>query len=508
MSAKEIIFGREMQERVLKGLNVVADAVKLTIGARGRNAFIEDPFTPKITNDGVTIAQAIVLKDKFENLGAWLGKNTAAQTNDDAGDGTSTTIVLLQALINEALKRPEAKMDVRASLEEVGARIVKEIKEVSKPVNDDQIEAVATLSAESEKLGKMIAEIMQKGGFKVPITVDDNKFGQDVEYTITEGLETKNGFAHSLFITTKDGTAEYENVHVLATSRKISSLMDIKGLLEQLDASKIGCVVFLVSDIDNTALGQLVLGKANGQFQSLVIKVRNGSDLEDMAAACGATLISEQSGVKLNDIKVEHLGLAKKITATDKKTVIVNQSPKTKEYIDFLRVSANAEQNQYDKKALETRADRLEGGVALIKVGAHTDSEREYLKHKIEDAVNATKSALDEGLVEGGGMCLYRIANRLKGNSIGEQILRVALKAPLKAIVENAGMEYATVVKSVTKNKGLDVKKMKYVRMFEKGIVDPAKVTRCAFQNALSSAATFITAGVAIADLPEEKKES
>lgn len=507
--SKEVLFNDEGRVKIKRGLDIAANAVKSTIGSKGRNAFIDDIMQPKITNDGVTIAKSITLPDKFENMGAWLVKSTSAQTNEDAGDGTSTTAVLLQAIATEAMKRPENKMDVKRDLDRVGAKVVKMIEDSSRPVEDGQVESVATISAESPEIGKMIAELLAKGGKMMPITVDDNKFGHEIEYTITEGLETRNGFAHPLFINDeKQGVADYENVHVFACERRISSLIDIKQLLEQLDAHKIGTLVMIVSDIDTVALGQLVLGKAKGQFNSLVIKVRHQNDLEDMAAAAGATLISESSGVKLTEVTVEHLGLAKRVTSTDKKTVIVNNSPKTKDYIEFLRVAANNEQNYYDKKSLSTRADRLEGGIALIKVGAHSDSEREYLKHKVEDAVNATKSALEEGLVEGGGMCLYRIANKLKGNSVGETILRAALKAPLQAIIENAEDDYVGITGKITKMRGYNASTGKMVDMFKEGIVDPAKVTRCALQNAVSSAGTFITHGVAIAELAAKDHET
>ncbi len=505
--SKAVLFGKEAREKILVGINITADAVKTTIGSKGRNAFIDDAMMPRITNDGVTIANSITLKDPFENMGAWLVKNTSSKTNDDVGDGTSTTAVLLQALIQEAVSRPENPMDIKRSLDAVGAEVVARIKKLSRPVEDSQIESVATISSESPKIGKLIAEILEKGNKSLPISIEDNKFSPEIEYSITEGLEMKYGYAHPLFITNqKEATAEYDNVHVFASSKRINALVEIKSLMEALDKEKITTVVFLVSDIDNAALGQLVVAKANGQFNSLVIKVNQEMDLEDMAAAAGATLISDASGIKFSDVNLTHLGVTKRITASDKKTVIVNTSEKAKHQAQFLHIASKANTNIYEKQMLEARADRLEGGVAVIKVGAHTDSEREYLKHKIEDAVNATKSALEEGLVEGGGMCLYRISNKLKGHSVGEEILRKALKAPLKAIIENAGDDYAVIIKRLPLKKGYNASNGRAVDMFKHGIVDPAKVTRCAIQNAISSAGTFITQGVAIAELQEEKK--
>lgn len=505
---KQVLFGTEARDRIKRGIDITADAVKSTIGAKGRNAFIDDPMAPKITNDGVSIAKAITLEDRFENMGAWLVKNTSSQTNDDAGDGTSTTAVLLQAIIDESLKRPEPSMDVKKDLARVGLKVVGMIKDMARPVADGQIEDVATVSSESPEIGKLIAGLIEKGGKNVPVTIEDNKFSPEIESEITDGLETRYGYAHPIFVTNQaEAAADYENVHVFACERRISSIPDLKALLELLEREKINTLVFLVADIDSSVLGQLVLNKAAGRFNSLVIKVNVANDLEDMAAASGATLISETSGIKLSDVKKEHLGVARRITSYDKKTIIVNKSERTKSHVEFLRITANNNTNYYDKKSLNMRADRLEGGVAVIKVGAHSDSEREYLKHKIEDAVNATKSALEEGLVEGGGMCLYRISGRLRGVSVGEEILKKALKAPLKAIIENAGDDYTSVIKKLPNKKGYDVLASKNVDMFKKGIVDPAKVTRCAFENALSSAATFITHGVAITDKPLDSKK-
>ena len=504
---KIVLFGKEAREKIQTGLNIAANAVKSTLGSKGRNAFIDDQYLPKITNDGVTIANSIVLEDPFENMGAWLVKNTSSQTNDDVGDGTSTTAVLLQSIIEEAEKRPENPMDIRRDLETVGKRVVQYIKDMSRPVKDNQIESVATISAESEMIGKLIAKILEDGKRTIPISIEDNKFSPEVEFAITEGLETKYGYAHPLFITNqKEGIAEYEDVAVFASAKRISALVEIKGLMEQLDANKISTIVFLVADIDNAALGQLVFAKANGQFNSLVIKINQANDLEDMAAAAGCTLVSDESGLKLSEVKIEHLGKAKRITVSDRKTVIVNTCEKAKHHAQFLHIASSNNQNIYEKQMLEARADRLEGGVAVIKVGAHSDTEREYLKHKIEDAVNATKSALEEGLVEGGGMCLYRISNKLKGHSVGEQILCTALKAPLKAIIENAGEDYTAIIKRLPNKKGYNADNGHAVDMFAKGIVDPAKVSRCAFQNALSTAGTFITHGVAIADKPKQNE--
>lgn len=504
---KQVAFKKEAREKIKKGLDVTCDAVKSTIGPKGRNAFIDNEIQPKITNDGVTIAESITLEDKFENMGAWLVKNTSAQTNEDAGDGTSTTAVLLQAIVSEAFNRPENAMDIKASLLATGKKIEKWIEESSVPVKDNQIESVATISSESETIGKLIAEVIAKVGKEVPVTIEDNRLAE-VSYEVVDGLETKVGYAHNIWVNNKtNNTAEYDNIPVFASDRKINSVPEIKTVLELCDANKITSLVLLVNDIDNATLGNFVVAKATGGFTALVIRAR-GYELEDMATAVGATVISESSGIKFSDFKLEHFGRAKKIICSDKKTLLIGHDTQIKkDGIEILKARAKETKNIYESKHFQTRANALAGGVAVIRVGAHTDSEREYLKYKIEDAVNATKSALEEGLVEGGGMALYRISNKLKGNTIGEQILRSALKAPLKAIIENAGKDYTAIVKSLTGKKGYNAGIDKVMDLFKAGVVDPAKVTRCAFQNALSTSATFITAEVAITDLHDTAKD-
>lgn len=498
--AKQVKFKRDAKDRIKVGIDTVCLAIRTTIGPKGRNAFIDDQMQPKITNDGKTIANAITLEGKLENMGAWLVKNASSQTDDDAGDGTSTTSVLLKAIIDEAQKRPESPMDIKRSLQKTGEKVIEYIKDAAKPIKDSQIAEIATISAESEEIGELIAGIVKKVGKRMPVTVEDNSEAK-VEYTISEGLETNVGFAHHSFINNeRNGTSEEENVMVFATDRRISSIPDLTVLLRDImEPNKITSLVILASDIENAVLGTLLASKAAGTFNTLIIRARN-ADLEDMAAMAGATIVSELNGLKFSDLKLHHLGKVKKITASDKKTVIINDNPKAKEQESKLRALADNTKNMYEKKFLLDRADKLAGGVVVIKVGAHTDPEREYLKYKIEDAVNATKSALDEGIVEGGGMCLYRISNKFKGNSIGEVILRNALKEPLKAIIENCDKDYTSVVKKLPNKKGYDAAKDKYVDMIKNGIIDPARVERSAFKNALESAATYITMEVAISD--------
>lgn len=502
---KQVKFNKEAKDKIKTGLDIVVKSIRTTIGPKGRNAFIDDKMQPKITNDGKTIANAIILEDKLENMGAWLVKNASSQTDDDAGDGTSTTAVLLKAIIDEAQKRPESPMDIKRSLSKWGEKVVEYIKELSQPIKDNQIKSVATISAEDEVIGGFIADIVQNVGKRMPVSIEDNVYPK-IEYEVSQGLETNVGFAHHAFINnTRNATCELDNVYVFATDRRISSLPDLMVLLQTLETNKITTIVILASDIDNSVMGSLIANKQMGTFNSLVINARN-SELEDMAAMSGATLISELSGIKLTEIKFEHLGKVKKIVSNNKKTMIVNESPMAKEKIETLRALSDTTKNMYEKKFLNERADKLEGGVAVVKVGAHVDTEREYLKYKIEDAINATKSALDEGIVEGGGMCLYRISNKFKGNSIGECILRNALKEPLRAIIENGNEDYTSIIKKLPNKKGYDASKNKNVDMFKVGIIDPARVTRCAFENALQTASNYITMEVAIADNNEVKK--
>lgn len=502
--SKEILFGKEGIERVKKGIDITCNAIKSTIGPCGKNAFIDSEIQPTITNDGVSIARAVKLKDPFAQMGAWLVNNTCDKTFDDVGDSTTTTATLLQAIVDLSLKRPENPIKIRKSLKTCGKAVDKWITDNAKEIKSTKdIEAVATISSESPEVGKLIADIIEKVGKSRPIRVEDGMFSE-TELEIVEGLETKVGYSSPLFITNEsEGVAEMEDVLVFASDRQISSLPDIAVLLEMLKTEKITSLVFLVGNMDNAIKGTFALNKKHGLFNSLVIEVR-GTELEDMAAASGATLISDSTGLKLKDVRMEHLGRVKSISSNARKTLIIGEgSEKTKQAIERLRKQATQTKNIYEAQYINKRADNLEGGIAVIKVGAPTDTEKADLKLKILNSVNATKSAIEEGIVEGGGMCLYRAANQIKGGSIGEEILKVALKAPLKNIVENAGEDYSDVSKRLIGKKGYNAYTNKAVDMFKEGIIDSAKATRCALANALSSASEFITAGVNISNLIE-----
>lgn len=492
--------------KVLHGLNMTADVVKSTLGPKGRNVLIDDPMEPKITNDGVTIANSISFEDKEENLGAYLVKNTSAQTNDNAGDGTTTTSLLLQEVVREALKRPENPMEVRASLLESSKDIVSKIQKLSRPIKTDaQIQQVATISAESEKHGKMIADIIKKVGKDGVITVEDSR-GFTTEYEIVEGYEAHVGFMSPHFITDQKGAkAVYEKVPVAVFEHKIDTLGDIKSLFELLQRERLNSIVLVCHDIDNSVLGNLIVNKLQGNVGICVIRAANSDLLDDIAAATGATVIAERTGVSYENVDMMHLGMADKVISSEKKSLFFSKKAKPSLQAKRLEeLSANT-QSPYEKSKYAERAAKLRGKIAVIRVGAPTDMEKWYIKHKMEDAVNATQSAIAEGIVEGGGMALYRISEALNQKTIGEQILKKVLTSPLRTILDNAGKDYATVLMNMPKGKGYNARTDEYVDLIAEGIIDPAKVERCAIENAVSTGAQFITTFAAITDIPEKK---
>lgn len=494
--------------KVLIGLNLTADTVKATLGPKGRNVLIDDPMEPKITNDGVTIANSIVLEDAEENAGAYIVKNTSSQTNDAAGDGTTTTAILLQETIREAMKRPENAMEVSASLKYAVKDIVKELKRQSVSVKTDkQIKQVATLSAESEELGAMIAEVIGKVGKTGLVTIEDSRtFNTD--YAIVEGYEANVGFMSPYFITdAKSAKAVYEAVPVAVFEHKIDTLADIKYLYELLKETGRNSIVLVCHDIDNSVLGTLIMNKMQGNVNTLVIRAANADLLDDIAAATGASVIGPRLGVPYDKIEGRHLGTVDKVTSTEKKSIFFSKSSRAKVQAKRLEQLASNTENPYEKSKYAERAAKLTGQIAVIRVGAPTDMEKWYLKHKLEDAVNATQSAIEEGIVEGGGMALYHIAASLKPKTIGEHILKRVLTAPLRTIIENAGLEYSTILLNMPSNKGYDAKNGAYVDMIKEGIIDPTKVERVAIENAISAAATFITTSSVITEKPKEHGE-
>lgn len=497
--SKTVLFGKNAQEKMLRGFDQVADAVAGTLGPKGGNVYIGDAMLPEITNDGVTIATKITLNDLTEELGAYIVKNTSAQTNDDAGDGTTTTAVLLQATVHECLKHSENPMEIRASLKEACEKVLKTLAKKSKKISQKDVETVALVSSENKELAKLISEIVHKLGEKAVINVEDSKtFGTD--YEIVDGYEIPIGFMSPHFINDKKtNKAVYEDVPVLVSEKKISNVQEIAPIFEQFANEKINSCVIVCEDIDDSMLGLLVINKNMGRFSPLVIRA-TGSNLTDIEGATGATAISDKNGITFQTFKTEHLGKAKKVICDANKTLFLGSGVAAQIYAKKLDKDAENESNMYQKQKIKERAARLRGGVAVLRIGAPTDLERVYLRRKAEDAVKATQAALEEGIVEGGGMALWRIAKEMQENTIGNTILKRALTAPLRKIIENAGKEYADIIQNMPHDKGYDAKNDTYVYMLAEGIIDPTKVERVALENAVSSASTFITAFCAIVD--------
>lgn len=501
---KEITMNQ--MDRVLKGFDITADLVIGTLGPKGRNVFIDDAMTPTITNDGAKISQNVSFPNKLENMGAYLVKNTSSQTNDDAGDGTTTTAALLKAIVHASLERPENPMEIKDSLQVATAKVLKKLKNTAKVIDKKDIGRVALISAENKKLADMVTDIMKKVGKDAAVTVEDSKTF-DCSYEIIEGYEGAVGFMSTDFINDKKkARAVMTDVPVFVTEKKINTLSDISPLFEQFKASKISEAVIVCDDIDPSILGIISVNNKIGSFKSIVIRA-TGDMIKDIEAVVGATRISESTGVSFQTVDItKHLGHVKKIVSDANKTLFIPASSKgCVAYANYLQNAANEEPNMYIKERLIKRISQLRGGVAVLKIGAHTDFEREYLKLKAEDTVKAVKAALEEGIVEGGGMALWRISASMKPRTIGEHILKKSLSFPLRKIIENAGKDYAEVIKNMPEGMGYDAKRDKYVNMIEVGIIDPAKVERCALENSVSTASTFITVFGTISDAEPNK---
>lgn len=501
---KDIHFRSEMLEKMLKGMDTVAEAVGRTLGPKGTNVFIDNAVNPKFTNDGASIAHEITLPDKVENAGAWVARNACAQTNDDAGDGTTTTVVLLKAIVDECLKRPENKTQVMQSLMEAKQKALILLKKQAKPISQKEIINVARISAENEQLAQLVTEVVKKVGSKAVVTVEDRKDGFESDYQIVQGYEAHVGFMSPYFRNDKDKPrAVYSHIPVLCTAKKLGTVNDLK-FFEKLAKENINELVVVAEEIEPQILGIFVATKMSGKMNLLVIKA-TGPLLEDIAAATGATLVADDTGVNFENLDVKHLGKADKIICEEKKTVFTSGATSAKKQADRLEAFAKANPNMFEAKKLRERAAKLRGGIAIIRIGAYTDSERNYLKDKADDTVHAVQAALEEGVVAGGGMALYGLSTKLGSKTIGEQILTHAFKAPLRRIVENAGKDYAEVIKNLGEQ-GYDAKNDRYVDCFSAGILDPHRVERAAVENAVSTAAHFITAHASITD-HEEKKD-
>ena len=533
--AKTVKFDNEVRDALLKGVSTVANAVRVTIGPRGRNVALDKSFGgPRITNDGVSIAKEIELADKFENMGAEIIKEVASKTNDIAGDGTSTATVLTHAIVEDGFKRTAMGANavvVRRGIEKAASDAVEELQKISKKVKDhDEIVAVASISAESEELGKTIADTIEKVGKDGVVTVEESK-SMGIESDVVEGLEFNNGYVSPYMITNGEKMeAEMKDPLVLVTDQKISAIKDVLPLLEQLAQSGKKDIVIIADDIEGEALTTFVLNKLRGTFNVLGIKAPGFGDqkkaqLGDIAAVLGATVVSSDLGMKLEDATIDMLGEAGRIVSTKDKTIIVDgkgDKSKIDELVKQLKAQAENTESKYDREKIEERIAKLSGGVAVIRVGAATETEMKYLKDKIDDAVNATKAAIEEGIVPGGGTALVKVADRLSKNKeasekdefgVGYRILVQALRAPFKQIVTNAGRDDAEVLISemvkAGANYGFDASKddadASVVDMLKEGIIDPTKVERAGIQHAASAAAVLLTTEAAIAEEPKEE---
>jgi chaperonin GroEL len=537
--AKQIIFDEEVRKSLKRGVDKVANAVKVTIGPRGRNVALDKSYGgPMITNDGVSIAKEITLKDKFENMGAEIVKEVATKTNESAGDGTTTAVVLTQAIINEGYRRTAMganAMVVRRGIEEAAKDVVEELHKMAKAVKGkDEIRDVATISAESEELGAIIADTISKVGKDGVVTVEESQTF-DIESEVVEGLQFDKGYVSAYMITNAERMeAEYRDAPILITDKKISTIKDILPLLEKLAQTGKKELTIIADDVDGEALATFVLNKLRGAFNVLAVKAPGYGDrkkdmLRDIAVTVGGQVISEEVGLKLENADLTMLGRATRIVATKDTTVIVGGKGKKsdiEERVTQLKKQLENTDSKFDREKLEERIAKLSGGVAVIRVGAATETEMKYLKLKIEDAVNATKAAIEEGIVPGGGAALAKVSHTLEARrakeaktterrdaefEAGYAILLSALRAPLFQIAYNAGHDdnAAVVVERVAEsknNEGFDAKTGEYVDMLAKGIIDPVKVTRSGVQNAASAAAILLTTEVAVAEEPEEKK--
>lgn len=531
--AKQLLFDEQAKRSLKDGIDAVAQAVKVTLGPRGRNVVIEKGYgSPTVTNDGVSIAKEISLKNKFENMGAEIVKEVANKTNDIAGDGTTTSVVLTQAIFEEGLKRTTMglnAMGVRAGIEKASQEVVDALHALSTDIRDkDEIRQVATISAESEEIGQRIADTIDKVGKDGVVTVEESQsFG--VEEEVVEGLAFDKGYVSPYMITnTERMEAEYKDAAILITDKKISSIQEILPVLEKLAQSGKKDVVIIAEDVEGEALATFVVNKLRGSFNVLAIKAPGYGDrkkeiLQDIAVTVGGQVISEDLGIKFENADVSMLGKANRVVATKDNTIVVGGKGKKADIdarVAQLKKQHELSDSKFDKEKLEERIAKLSGGVAVIRVGAATETEMKYLKLKIEDAVNATKAAIEEGIVPGGGTALIKAADQVeKGiankklsaeEEVGYRIVLKALEMPLRQIAINCGKDDGSViieeVKKAKGNAGYDAVKDKIVPdMFAAGIIDPVKVTRSGMQNAASAAAILLTTEAAVAEEPEEK---
>jgi len=529
MAAKDVRFGGEARERMLRGVDILANAVKVTLGPKGRNVVIDKAFgAPRITKDGVTVAKEVELADKFENMGAQMLREVASKTNDLAGDGTTTATVLAQALVREGVKAVAAgmnPMDLKRGVDMAVEAVVEDVKKRTKKVSTSaEIAQVGTISANGEReIGDMIAKAMQKVGNEGVITVEEAK-GLETELEVVEGMQFDRGYLSPYFITNADKmTTELENPFILLHEKKLTGLQAMLPILEAVVQS--GRPLLIISeDVEGEALATLVVNKLRGGLKVAAVKAPGFGDrrkamLEDIAILTGGQVISEDLGIKLESVTLDMLGKAKKVVITKEETTIVDGAGKKKEIearCNQIRAQIEETTSEYDKEKLAERLAKLAGGVAVIRVGGATEVEVKERKDRVDDAMHATRAAVEEGITVGGGTALLYASKALEKLSpanpdqkAGIEIVRRALQAPVRQIAENAGVDGSVIVGKLLEgknfNNGYDAQNGDYVDMFKAGIIDPTKVVRCALQDAASVAALLITTEAMIAERPEKK---
>ena len=529
MGAKDVRFDTDARDRMLRGVNILADAVKVTLGPKGRNVVIDKSFgAPRITKDGVSVAKEIELADKFENMGAQMVKEVASRTNDEAGDGTTTATVLAQAIVREGMKAVAAgmnPMDLKRGIDMATAKVVEAIKAAARPVKDsDEVAQVGTISANGEaEIGRQIADAMQKVGNEGVITVEENK-GLETSTDVVEGMQFDRGYLSPYFVTNADKMiAELEDAFILLHEKKLSSLQPMVPLLEAVIQSQRPLVI-VAEDVEGEALATLVVNKLRGGLKIAAVKAPGFGDrrkamLQDIAILTGGQVISDDLGMKLESVTIDMLGRAKKIQINKDNTTIVDGAGAKAEIearVAQIRAQIEETTSDYDREKLQERVAKLAGGVAVIKVGGMTEVEVKERKDRVDDALNATRAAVQEGIVVGGGVALIQAGKVLEGlvganadQTNGINIVRRAIEAPLRQIAQNAGVDGAVVAgkvrESTDKTFGFNAQTEEYGDMFKFGVIDPAKVVRTALEDAASVASLLITTEAMIADKPADK---
>ena len=529
MAAKDVKFDTDARDRMLRGVNILADAVKVTLGPKGRNVILDKSFgSPRITKDGVTVAKEIELADKFENMGAQMVKEVASRTNDEAGDGTTTATVLAQAIIKDGLKAVAAgmnPMDLKRGIDLAVTKVVAQIKAASRPVKDSaEVAQVGTISANGEaEIGRQIADAMQKVGNEGVITVEENK-GLETETTVVEGMQFDRGYLSPYFVTNADKMiADLEDAYILLHEKKLSSLQPMVPLLEAVIQSQRPLII-VAEDVEGEALATLVVNKLRGGLKIAAVKAPGFGDrrkamLQDIAILTGGQVISDDLGMKLENVTLDMLGRAKKVIIKKDDTTVIDGAGNKAEIearVGQIRAQIEETTSDYDREKLQERVAKLAGGVAVIRVGGMTEVEVKERKDRVDDALNATRAAVQEGIVVGGGVALIQAGKVLEGmtgansdQNAGIAIVRRALEAPLRQIAENAGVDGAVVAGKIRESKdlsfGFNAQTEEYGDMFKFGVIDPAKVTRTALEDAASVASLLITTEAMIADRPEPK---